>query len=142
MVGQKVLDACANAQGAGARADVLQAVQEARQSHPVRELPREGFLLERLLIGLEKPGGGVRPIAISETWYCFGGVCTLRTYGRGIGPRLASLQVGVGTPGSTETEAHALTSAVAEDAETVIISVDMANAFNSIHQAAMFAAVQ
>ena len=38
------------------------------------ELPREAFLLDGLLIGLEKPGGGVRPIAISQTWYCFAGV--------------------------------------------------------------------
>ena len=66
------------------------------------ELPREAFLLHELLIGLEKPGGGVRPIAISETWYRFAGVCALRTYGRGIGARLAPLQVGVGTPGGTE----------------------------------------
>ena len=63
-------------------------------------------------------------------------------YGRGIGARLAPLQVGVGTPGGTETVAHALASALAEDPETVVISVDMANAFNSIHRAAMLAAVQ
>ena len=34
-----------------------------------------------------------------------------------------------------------LASALAEKPETVVISVDMANAFNSIHRAAMFAAV-
>ena len=56
-----------------------------------REFPREAFLLDGLLIGLEKPGGGVRPIAISETWYRFVRVCKLRTYGRGIGARLAPL---------------------------------------------------
>ena len=39
----------------------------------------------------------MRPIAISETWYHFAGVCALRTYGRGIGARLAPLQVGVGS---------------------------------------------
>ena len=57
------------------------------------ELPREGFLLDGLWIGLEKPGGGVRPIAISE-WYRLAGVCALRTFGPGIGARLAPLQVG------------------------------------------------
>ena len=31
------------------------------------ELPREAVLYNVLLIGLEKPGGNVRPIAISET---------------------------------------------------------------------------
>ena len=49
------------------------------------EVPREAFLLDGLLIRLEKPGSGVWPIAISETGYCFEGVCALRTYGRGIG---------------------------------------------------------
>ena len=47
------------------------------------ELQRETYLQDRLLmgllIGLEKPGGGVRPIAISETWHRFAGVCALRT---------------------------------------------------------------
>ena len=106
------------------------------------ELPREAFLLDGLLIGLEKPGGGVRPIAIIQKWYRFAGVCALWTYARGIGAGLAPLQVGVGTPGGTETVARALASALAENPETLVISVDMANAFNSIHRAAMFAAVQ
>ena len=48
----------------------------------------------------------------------------------------------MGTPGGTETVAHALASALTEDPKTVVISVDMANAFNSIHRSAMFAAVQ
>ena len=108
------------------------------------ELPWEAFLLDGLSIGLEKPGGDVRPIALSET-YSFVGVCALRTYGRGAGSRLDPLQVGVllvGIPGGMETVAHALASELAEDPETVAISVDMANAFRSIHRDAMFAAVQ
>ena len=84
----------------------------------------------------------MRPTAISETWYRFAGVCAQRTYGRGIGARLAPLQVRVGTPSDAETVAHALASTLAEDPETVVISVDMAYAFNSIHRAAIFAAVQ
>ena len=106
------------------------------------KLPREAFLLDGLFLGFEKPGGGVRPIAISEVWYRFAEVCALRTYGWGIGARFAPLQVGVCTPGGTETVAHALASALAEDPETVVISVDAANAFNSIHRAAMLAVVQ
>ena len=38
------------------------------------KLPREAFQLDGVLIGLEKPGGGVRPIAISETWYRLSGI--------------------------------------------------------------------
>ena len=84
----------------------------------------------------------MRPSAISESWYRFAGFCALRTYGCGTGAGLAPLQAGVSTPGGTETVAHALASALAEHPETVVISVDMANAFNSVHRAAMFAAVQ
>ena len=65
--------------------------------------PREAFSLDGLLIGLEKSRGGVQPIAISETWYRFPRVCTLRTYGRGIGDGLAPLQMRVGTSAGTET---------------------------------------
>ena len=83
----------------------------------------------------------MRPMSISETWCGFVGVCELQTYGRGIGARLAPLQVKVGARGGPETVAHALASALADDPETVVISVDMGNAFNSIHRAAVSAAL-
>ena len=50
------------------------------------KLPREAYLLDRLLIELEKPGGGVRPIVTSATWFFLAGVCALRTYRRGTCP--------------------------------------------------------
>ena len=103
---------CAACQSSDAALDVTLELANLNLSG---ELPREAFRLDRLLIGHEKPGGGVRPIAISKTWYRFPGVCALRTYRRSIGTRLASLQVGLGTPGGTETVAHALASALAED---------------------------
>ena len=130
---------CAACQSSDAAHDVT---LELVNSILSRELPREASMLDGLLIGREKSGGGLRPIAISEMWYRFAGVCALRTYGRGIGARLAPLQVGVGTPGGTETVAHALASALAEDPETAVISVDMANAFNSTHRAGIFTKVQ
>ena len=40
------------------------------------------------------------------------------------------------------THALALASALAEDPKTVVVSVDMANSFNSVHRVAMFEAVQ
>ena len=106
------------------------------------ELPREAFLLDWLFIGLKKPEDGVRPIAIRETWYRLAGVCALWTYRRGIRAGLAPLQVGVSTPGGTDAVSHALASTLSEDSETVVLLVDMANAVNSFHRAAMFAAVQ
>ena len=92
------------------------------------EIPREAFPLDGLLIRLERQGGGVRPIAISETLYYSAGFSALPTYGRGIGAGLAPLQVGVGKPGGTEGVAHALLSPLAEDPESVVESVDLANA--------------
>lgn len=38
------------------------------------ELPRQAFQLDGLMIGLEKAGGGVWPIAVSETWHRIAGV--------------------------------------------------------------------
>ena len=57
-----------------------------------------------------------------------GGLRALRTYGRGICAGLAPLQVGVGKPGGTEGVAHVLLSPLAEDPESVVESVDLANA--------------
>lgn len=49
------------------------------------ELPRQACLLTGYLLGLEKLDGSVRPIAISETKYHFGGICALRAPGWDIG---------------------------------------------------------
>lgn len=58
------------------------------------ELPRETYLIDGSLIGLQAPNGGVRPIAISEVWYGFAGIWPLRVYGGRIGWGLAPLEVG------------------------------------------------
>ena len=52
------------------------------------------------------------------------------------------MQVGVNTPGSTQTVAYALALVLAKDPEMVFVSVDTASAFIRYHWAAMFAAVQ
>lgn len=104
------------------------------------EMPREIFLLDSLLIGLEKPNGGTRPIAVGDVWYRFVAVCALRVYGGPIGLDLAPLQLGVGTRGGTETVTHALAAALAEG--SVVITLDMINAFNSLLRGPMFEAVK
>lgn len=104
------------------------------------ELPRETFLLDGNLIGLEKPDGGVRPIAISEAWYRFAGVCALRVLNPELGETLLPLQLGVGTRGGTETVAHAVSAALEEG--LAVFTVDMQNAFNTLSRAAIFAAVK
>ena len=104
------------------------------------ELPRETFLLDSNLIGLDKPDGGVRPIAIGEAWYRFAGICALRECGRDIGAGLAPLQLGVGTRGGTETVVHALSSALAEG--HAVFAIDMRNAFNTVSRQAILEAVK
>ena len=57
---------CAACQSSDAALDVTRKLYNLILSG---ELPRDAFLLDWLLIGLEKPGGCVRPIAVSEMWY-------------------------------------------------------------------------
>ncbi len=106
------------------------------------ELPRASFLLDSSLIGLCKPGGGVRPIAIGEVWYRISMLCALAAVGADVGSSLAPLQVGVGTRSGVDAAVHAVSSALAADPRHVLLTVDMANAFNTVDRAAIFAAVQ
>ena len=57
------------------------------------KLPRSCFLLESLLVGLEKtkievPTGDVRPIAIGEVWYRLAMICALVQKGHEVGAAL------------------------------------------------------
>ena len=106
------------------------------------KLPREGFILESALVGLQKPTGGVRPIAIGEAWYRLAMLCALADAGALVGRSLAPLQVGVGSRGGVDAVAHAVSTALAVDPLNVVLSVDMANAFNTVNREAVFAAVQ
>jgi hypothetical protein len=105
------------------------------------ELPRHSSLLDSSLIGLQKPGGGVRPIAIGEVWYRLAGLCALTACNE-VGPSLAPLQLGVGIPGGAEAISHAAQAALATDPEAALLTVDQANAFNSVTRSAVFEAVK
>jgi hypothetical protein len=78
-------------------------------------LPRDSFVLESSLVGLQKPGGGVRPIAIGEAWYRLAMLCALAEVGAEVGVGLAPLQVGVGTRCGVDAVAHAVSTALAAD---------------------------
>jgi hypothetical protein len=71
------------------------------------ELARHDSLLDASLIGLQKPGGGVRPIAIGEVWYRFASLCALTALAD-VGPSLAPLQLGVGMSGGVDAASHAI----------------------------------
>lgn len=104
-------------------------------------LPHLGSLLDSSLIGLQKPDGGVRPIAIGEVLYRLTGLCALTALEE-IGKSLAPLQLAVGVSGGVEALVHAIRSALEEDPETALLTVDMANAFNTVDRSALLAAVK
>ena len=58
-------------------------------------LPRSHDLLDSALLGLLKPNGDVRPIAIGEVWYRFAAACALAALGSP-GSDLAPMQLGAG----------------------------------------------
>ena len=81
------------------------------------KLPRSCFLLESLLVGLEKtkdevPTGDVRPIAIGEVWYRLAMICALVQKGHEVGAALGYKQVGVATKGGVDAVAHAVVTAL------------------------------
>ena len=105
------------------------------------KLPRHASLLDSSLIGLQKPHGGVRPIAVGEVWYRLATLCAL-TACENAGKALAPLQMAVGVSGGLDAVVHALRAALAKDPEAALLTVDQANAFNSVSRAAVFEAVR
>jgi hypothetical protein len=110
-------------------------------------LPRSAFILESVLVGLQKltdgvPNGGVRPIAIGEAWYRLAMLCALTDVGSAVGAGLAPMQVGVGTRGGVDAVAHAVVSALETDPLNVAGVLDCENAFNTVSREAVFVAVR
>ncbi len=110
-------------------------------------LPRSGFVLDSVMVGLMKltdgvPNGGVRPIAIGEAWYRLAMLCALTSVGAAVGADLAPLQVGVGTRGGVDAVAHAVATALEADPLNVVCALDCENAFNTVSRDAVFAAVR
>lgn len=104
-------------------------------------LPRHSSLLDSSLVGIQKPDGGTRPIAIGEVLYRLTGLCAM-TACEELGRSLAPLQLAVGVSGGVEALVHAVRSALAADSDTALLTVDMANAFNEVDRSALFTAVQ
>ncbi|MES2940453.1 MAG: reverse transcriptase domain-containing protein, partial [Pseudomonadota bacterium] len=105
------------------------------------ELPRHSSLLDSSLVGLRKPDGGVRPIAIGEVWVRLAGLCALHACADA-GRDLAPLQLAVGVSGGVEATVHALRASLAEDTSRALLAIDFANAYNSVDRSAVFAAVK
>ena len=111
------------------------------------------------LVALRKADGKPRPIAIGDAWGRFLGKCVALKWTKNVAnTKLHKIQFGVGISGGIEKMAHQVRLAVryAEraartpelfgadylDNPTVVIAVDMSNAFNSIQRGAIFDALQ
>lgn len=99
-------------------------------------VPYKDMLLACRIIALQKPNNGVRPIAIGEIFYRLVANVLLNTFTE---YTLLPYQLGVGTPGGTEPIVHALDVLCEKYA---LISLDLANAFNSMFRSWILAALR
>ncbi|EEU34506.1 uncharacterized protein NECHADRAFT_88345 [Fusarium vanettenii 77-13-4] len=104
--------------------------------------PGAHLLCASRLIGLEKPDGGVRPIAIGDLIYRVAMKAILMTSYR---PNmLLPFQLGVNSPGGVEPAIFLLYEAIIGLNEAnfqQLASIDLANAFNSVDRASIAASV-
>lgn len=106
--------------------------------------PREvaPFLAGAPLMALNKPGGGLRPIAIGETLRRLVSKCCCQATAEDSKKIFGSLQVGVSTQGGGEAAVHAVRKLVEElgnNPEKIMLKVDFSNAFNMVDRTEMLA---
>ena len=87
-------------------------------------------LLCSVLVGLEKPGGGTRPIAMGEVFYKLASTCMLRLINESARAALGPTQFAF-APGGSEPAVVCLRTAMYEHPGWWIMACDIKNAFNS-----------
>ena len=103
---------------------------------------------------ISKETGGIRPIAVGETWYRFLARIVARKIATELGTYFMPIQFGVGIPGGSEHIAHTLRLVQeimnakdildedeiqdAEEVNPCILSLDATNAFNTIRRRFVF----
>ena len=109
--------------------------------------PRElaPFIAGAPLMALNKPDGGLRPIAIGETIRRLVSKCCCEATAEDCKVIFGPLQVGVATQGGAEASIHAvrrLASELGEDPGKIMLKVDFSNAFNMVDRSEMLAQVR
>ena len=93
------------------------------------------------LIALRKKGGGLRPIAIGSVFRRIAAKIAVSNVSAAIGAELRPAQLGVATRNGCEAAVHAvrayITDAARSSQPTVIIKLDVSNAFNSVRRDVM-----
>ena len=94
------------------------------------------------LIGLNKPDGGIRPIAIGSTLRRLAAKCVSAAVKEEMGSLLFPTQLGFGTPMGAEATVHAARSYLNGMIEgNSLVKLDFQNAFNSIRRDSMLKSV-
>ena len=96
------------------------------------------LLLASMLIGIPKPDGGTRPIAMGEVFYRIAATMAVHEVARDIGAKLSPQQLGVGVKDGPTVAALILQSLLAPHDDAITESgfaLDISNAFNSIDRA-------
>ena len=87
-------------------------------------------LLTSVLVGIDKPDGGIRPIAIGESFYKMAVLYTLAVNDKETKDALGPRQFAA-APGGAETAVNFIQTAMDLYPDWAVISVDIANAFNA-----------
>ncbi|MBM4023654.1 MAG: hypothetical protein FJ284_15705, partial [Planctomycetes bacterium] len=97
------------------------------------------------LVALKKETGDLRPIAVGETLRRLTAKVLCSAVSAEVRQILEPLQVGVGTPGGAESVVHVLRQWLCRnraEANKVIASLDLSNAFNSVDRSRVMSAVR
>ena len=81
------------------------------------------------LVGIPKPAGGIRPIAVGEVWLKLAEVVLLQRHEKKLAPLFSPHQYGVMVKSGCERVVHELRERYIEGCN--ILSIDLKNAFNS-----------
>jgi len=96
------------------------------------------LLLASRLVPFRKPNNGVRPIAVGEAFYRLAASFAVRSVVHKAVDVLGPIQLGVGVRGGVEAAVHVLQEAILDpERKSVILSLDIENAFNSLSRAFM-----
>ncbi|KAL2629177.1 hypothetical protein R1flu_013863 [Riccia fluitans] len=97
------------------------------------------YLLGALcLLALEKPSGGVRPIAVGEVLYRLVASSMGFQFREAVADHFSPLQFGMATRGGYETIIHGLWATLDLHPDWDIFQVDIKNAFNTVSREALF----
>ena len=94
------------------------------------------------LLAIAKPeSSGVRPIAIGEIFTRLVGKAVVIQLRDALQNAMLPLQFGVAVPGGAEAVVLGIRAALEAHPEWVVLKVDVANAFNTVHRSTIFQAL-